>query len=180
MTLRSIAFVLGLLILPALPAVGQPVATGRVDGQLAEDVQGIRRTLDRLVGLLETARHHRQVDLLLKRIELRERRLEPLEGRLSSAEAELQRTEEYLQTLERMRDQHEELLNQEIRDGADAPRSDTRRTLEEIRRSWTGAEERLEAARMRVQRYENELTDGRRDIEILDEMLLELLEAERP
>ena len=129
--------------------------------------------------LLEITERHQQVDLVLKRIELRERRIEPLERRLRSAESEIEGIEEQLKTLERMREQQEELLDDEIREGADVQRSGTRDMLDDIKRSQVGAEERLESVRMRMQQYENDLSAGRREIEILDEMLMELLEDER-
>lgn len=170
---------LAALSLAALPVAGQSPATDAAPGQLSEDVQGIRQALDRLVVLLEITQRHQEVDLVLKRIELRERRMEPLERRLRSAENEIERIEDQLKAMERMREQHEEALDDEIREGVDVPHSETRRILEDIERSQTGAAERLESVRMRMQQYENDLAEGRRAIEILDEMLMELLEDHR-
>jgi hypothetical protein len=61
----------------------------------------------------------------------------------------------------------------------DSPRSDTRRMLEDIRRLQITTEERLERARMQLQLLENELSSGRRDLEVLDDMLMDLLEEEQ-
>ena len=72
----------------------------------------------------------------------------------------------------------EEALQQEIQDGTDSPHSGTRNTLEDIERTQITAEERLERARMQVQLLENELASGRRDLEVLDDMLMDLLEEQ--
>ena len=50
--------------------------------------------------------------------------------------------------------------------------------LEDIERSRIGGVERMEPRRLRLQELENELSRGRRQISILDEKLLELLESE--
>jgi len=179
MKAHACGVILAALILSSLPVAGQAPATDAPSGLLSEDVQGIRRALDRLVVLLEITQRHQEVDLVLKRIELRERRMEPLERRLRSAENEIEGIEEQLQALERMREQQEEALDEEIREGVDVPRSETRRLLDDIERSEAGAAERLESVRMRVQQYENDLAHGRREIEILDDMLMDLLEDDR-
>jgi flagellar biosynthesis chaperone FliJ len=176
---HALGAILAALILSALPVAGQSATTDDAPGKLAEDVKGIRQALDRLVALVEITQRGQQVDLVLKRIELRERRMEPLERRLRSAEREIEEFEEQLKMLERMQEQHEDVLHEEIRDGVDTARSDTRRMLDDIKRSQVGAAERLESVRMRMQQHENDLAAGRREIEILDEMLMELLEDER-
>lgn len=170
---------LAALILSALPVAAQSAATDYAPGDLSKDVQGIRQALDRLVVMLEITQRHQEIDLVLKRIELRERRMEPLERRLRSVENEIKDFEEHLKTLDRMQEQHEDILDEEIREGADAQRSETRRMLDDIKRTRVGAEERLESARMRMQQHENDLAHSRREIEILDEMLMELLEDDR-
>ena len=178
MNSRSIGALLVVLILSAFPASAQTGSTEQAT-ELSDEMRGIRRALDRMVGLLETLHQQQDVDLLLKRIELHERRLEPLERRLRSAESEIQGSEEHLKHLELMREQHEEILNAEIREGADTPRSETRRMLDDLARPREAAEERQESARMRAQEYQNDLARGREEIEILDEVRIELLQAER-
>jgi len=172
----TLAVIIFPLILWATPAAAQAAPTDYEAAQLADDVRGIRQALDRLVALTEIGQQHRKIDLVLKRIELRERRLEPLQRRLASAEAEVDRKEEQLKVLARMLEQHEEALDAEIRDGRDDAHSETRRTIEDIKRSQIGATERLETAQLRVQLYENDLAIGQREIEILDGTLAELLE----
>ena len=67
-----------------------PLAAQDSLAMAAEDLKGIRAALDRLVLLQETDRHQREMELVLKRIELRERRLGRMEmvvRRHSAAEA---------------------------------------------------------------------------------------------
>ena len=129
--------------------------------------------------MLERMQFHHEVDLMLKRIELRERRLAPLEHRLRSFENDARSHEEQLKSLAMIEEQHETALQQEIQDGMDSPHSDTRRMQEDIRRSKITTEERLERIRMQLQLLENELSTGRRDLEVLDDMLMDLLEEEQ-
>jgi TolA-binding protein len=168
---RSTAVLIALFLALPVTLTSADVPTSELD----EDVAGIRQALDRLVVLLETVQHHQRVDLLLKRIELRERRLEPAERRLRSAEGDVEGLEGELVHMRAMKEQEEEKLDELIRtreiDYGD------RRQLEEIKTVEVALEARLDEARMRVRRYEDELADGREEIEILDEMLLELLEA---
>ena len=108
---HSLGVALAALILSALPVAGQSAATDYAPGTLSEDVKGIRQALDRLVVMLEITQRHQEIDLVLKRIELRERRMEPLERRLRSTENEIEEFQEHLKALARMKEQHEDLLN---------------------------------------------------------------------
>jgi hypothetical protein len=144
---------------------------------LIEDVAGIRQALDRLVDLLETVQHNQRVDLLLKRIELRERRLAPLERRLAGAQRDVEGIEAEQVHMESMREQQERELDESVREGLETD-DGVRRMLREVELMQTAMEARLDDAQARVRRYEDELADGREEIEILDEMLLELLDLD--
>ena len=151
-----------------------PMSADAPTSELGEDVAGIRQALDRLVVLLETVQDHQRVDLLLKRIELRERRLAQLERRLRSAQSDVEGLEDELVQMRAMKDQEKAELDElsrtrEIDDG-------DRLRLKGIERAEVGVEARLVEARIRVRKSEDELADGREEIENLDEMLLELLE----
>ena len=159
--------------------MGQSAPADRASGQEQNELKGIREALDRLVALHRADEQYREVDLVLKRIDLWVRRLAPLEQRLVSAEAQIRSDEENLQALERMHEQNQSMLDEEIREGTDTRRSGTRRMLEDIERSRIGVEESMRAARLRVQEHENELARGQKQIAILDESLLELLESDR-
>ena len=170
-TAIPIALFLALPMTPASADTPTPTPTVKLD----EDVAGIRQALDRLVGLLETTQHHQRVDLLLKRIELRERRLDPLERRLRSAQSEVEGLADELVHLGAMKKQEEEELDDLLR-SREIDEGD-RRELKEIERAEVGLQARLDEAQIRARKYEDELADGREEIEILDEMLLELLDV---
>ena len=135
----------------SLTASPLPAESPPPGGVLAEEVRGIRQSLDRLTRMLEQMQFRHEVDLMFKRIELRERRLAPLERRLRSIENDVRSHEDQLKSLGFIEEQHDTALQQEIQDGTDSPRSDTRRMLEDIRRSQITTEERLERARTRLQ-----------------------------
>ncbi len=144
---------------------------------LIEDVAGIRQALDRLVGLLETVQRNQRVDLVLKRIELRERRLAPLERRLAGAQGDVESIQSELVHMEAMQEQQERELDESAREDL-GTNDGIRRMLQEIEQMQTGMQARLDDAQARVRRYEDELADGREEIYILDEMLLELLDLD--
>jgi len=171
----AVLVLFAVLSLTASPLVAESPPSG---AELAEEVRGIRQSLDRLTQMLEQMQLNHEVDLMFKRIELRERRLAPLERRLRSAENEVRSHGDQFTSLERIKEQHEDALEQEIQDGTDSPHSGTRNMLEDIKRTQVTAEERLERARTQVQLLENELASGRRDLEVLDDMLMELLEEQ--
>jgi chromosome segregation ATPase len=169
--------VVALLLAPAV-ALGQPAAADAGARALADDVGGIRRALEQLVALQETAEHFREVDVLLRRIELLERRLEPVERQLQGAERTVRGMEDDLATLQKMREQNEDALDEEIKAGVDTPRSGTRNMLTDIERTLETREEQIKEARARARRFDDDLAERREEIEVLDDMLMELLEAE--
>ena len=166
-----------------LLALGMPVVHAQSEMSeaeapaLIEDVAGIRQALDRLVDLLETVQRNQRVDLLLKRIELRERRLSPLERRLAGAQGDMDGIEAEQVHMESMREQQERELDEIVREGKETDEG-IRRMLREVELMQTAMEARLFDAQARVRRFEDELAEGREEIEILDEILLELLDSD--
>ena len=164
-------------------ALGMPVVHAQSERSeveapaLTEDVAGIHQALDRLVILLETVQRNQRVDLLLKRIELRERRLAPLERRLAGAQGDMEGIEAEQVHMESMREQQERELDEIVREGKQTD-DGVRRMLREVELIQTAMEARLFDAQARVRRFEDELAEGREEIEILDEMLLELLDSD--
>jgi hypothetical protein len=134
--------------------------------------------LEQLVVLQQVSERQRETELVLMQIDLAVRRIAPLEREVAGAKEELRAAEENLQALDRMEEQHEAYLQQQIREGTDTPRSETRMMLESIERTRTGREETMEDTGLRIQLLENELAAKRRRIEILDDRLLDLLESE--
>jgi chromosome segregation ATPase len=151
-----------------------------VSAHVGQELTGIREALEQLVELRTSDRHYRDVELILKRIDTAVRRLAPLEQRLATAQEVLRRVEKSLQALERMQEQHASYLQEQIREGSDTPRSETRVMLKDIERSRIGYEENIEATRLRIQEYENELALKLKQIDMLDERLLDLLDAGAP
>ena len=158
---------------------GQTPPEDSESAQVGRELRGIREALEQLVKLQNSDKHYRDVELILKRIDTAVRRLAPLEQKLAGAEEALRRTEKSLQAVSRMKEQHDGYLQEQIREGSDTPRSETRVMLKDIERSRTGYEENIEASRLRIQDYENELALKLKQIDMLDERLLDLLESER-
>ncbi len=168
--------ILALLTVTSGPVAAQPASTDLASAQLVEEMKGIRLALDRLVAFRQSNDKYQRVELVMKRIELAVKRLAPLEAKLVSVEEKIEKYDGNLQALARMKEQQKTYLQEQIKEGVDSPRSETRIALKDIERSVDGNEKRIEAARLRVQEIENELARGRRETEILDEMLMELLE----
>jgi hypothetical protein len=166
-------FVLCTLAGTPAAAQGDAPASDRLGVELA----GIRRALDRLVELQQVAERYRDAELLMKRIELCERRLEPLERQVHDARAEVKENETRLERLARTREQNERKLEQEVREGTDAPDSETRRVLDEIDRMEQRTAEQQEDAQARLEQLELELSARRAAIDVLDDRLLDMLEA---
>ena len=178
--MRYGAVVVAVAIAAIIPlAIGQPRSSETISEFEGEELNGIRLALEQLVELYKNERSFRDVELILKRIDTAVSRLAPLERKLAVAEEVVRKAEKNNQTLERMKEQQEGYLEEQIREGTDMPRSETRVMLKDIERSREGNEETIEDTRLRVQEYENELAMKLKQIESLDEMLLDLLDSER-
>ncbi len=176
MTVRNLLCASALLFV-ALPCAGQ-APTEYESARVAKDVQGIHQALDRLVGLLESVQRQQSLELLLKRIEMHERRQAPLERRLRSAENDVENLQDEIIQLDVMWAQQEEQYEEELQEGGEVSASARRRMRNEFERMKIALESRADEARLRVQRAEDDLIDGREEIEILDEKLMERLDSE--
>jgi hypothetical protein len=163
-------------IIVSLSVASGPAAAQTASTQLVEEMKGIRLALDRLVALQQSNDRYRRVDLIMKRIELAAKRLAPVEAKLVRVERMIEEYDGSLQALARMNEQQENYLHDEIKEGVDSPRSETRIALEDIERSIDGLEASTEAKLLLKQELENELAAEQREIDILDEMLMELVE----
>ncbi len=173
MTDRSTAILI-VLVLLGLTLPGTRIAADTPAPELGSDVAGIRSALDRLVVLMESVQHQQSVDLVLKRIELRERRLAPLEQRLQTAQTEMDGLRDELVHMSVMKEKLKEELD-ELSKASDVDEGQ-RLQMQDLERVEAAIEARTDEARLRVRRYEDELAEGREEVEILDEMLLELLD----
>ncbi len=168
--------ILALLTVTSGPVAAQPASTDLASAQLVEEMKGIRQALDRLVAFRQSTDYYQRVELVMKRIELSERRLAPLAAKLVTIDARIDKDDANLQQLARMKEQQETYLQEQIKEGVDKPRSETRIMLKDIERSAEFREEGKKARLLRKQEIENDLAMGRKETEILDELLMELLE----
>jgi chromosome segregation ATPase len=155
----------------------QQSAPAEAPGQkLVQEVEGLNRSVEQMVIMLSAYLDNQRVELLLKRIELKERRIAPIADDLRDMEHAVFDAKNQLMHMHEMLRDEEERLREEIRDGADRPDSETRLMIEQFERAIQADTARLEGLERRMRRLEDELADGRDEIEILDEMLQELLE----
>ena len=175
-------WIAGMLLALALPSSALPAAAQQAtpsqgsEPRLVEEVAGLRSSLDRLVLLLERAADQQKIDLLLKRVELKERRLIPVASDLRSLEGDYEDQKVVVTRYQEMLEQAEDLLSDEIRRGVDRPDSEPRQMIPGFERELQIEIARIEELERRMRRLEDELSDGRREIAILDEQLRELLE----
>lgn len=169
------------LLLAALtPVIAQAPAGAQSPAgdmsRLVEEVAGLNRSLDRLAVMLEQVMFQQEVDLVLKRLELKERRLEPMAGHLRSLQREYddRKTEikHYQEMLEGARDK----VSEEIRQGRDlVAESDAAQVVIEMERALTIETARLEGIERRMRELEDALAEGREEVLILDEQLREMM-----
>jgi chromosome segregation ATPase len=173
MNRKLILALICLLVLGAgsISARAEEDMSGLVDG-----MAGIKRSLERMAVLMETLIGNQQVDILLKRIELKERRLAPLESELRRAERALIEIESRVKRMNEEREELDDVVDEEIRDGIDPAGSEARRMQEQLARVIEMEAGRVEEYRRRVMRLEDQLAEGRDEILILDEQLMELLQ----
>jgi len=169
-------WILAGLCLVVLAIAVSPARAQDASGQLAEDVAGINRSLERMANLLETLIGNQQVDILLKRIELKERRLAPLESDLRRAERALIDIESRVKRLNEEREELDDAVDEEVRAGVDSEGSEARRMRDQLERVVEMEAGRVEEYRRRVLHLEDQLAEGREEIAILDEQLMELLQ----
>ena len=179
MKLLRYCAIVTLLTWVAAGAFGQIPPEDSVSVQVGQELRSIREALEQLVELHRSDRHYRDVELILKRIDTAVRRLVPLEQKLAGAQEALRKIEKSLQAVNRMQEQHESYLQDQIREGSDTPRSETRIMLKDIERSQIGYDKNIEETHLRIQEYENELALELKQIDELDDRLLDLLDSER-
>lgn len=175
MRVRIVVAVVAVVLVCTL-ASGQRPQAGADSGPAASEMEGIQRSLDRLVELFEAHLGHQRVDLLIKRIQLKERRLEPAEKRLRDAESRLEGRDAEIKRMKQMLEEQQQVLDDEVREGIDPTVSETRRMVANLERVIRTQEAQVEDGRARIRQLEDELADKREEIEILDDLLLEMLE----
>jgi chromosome segregation ATPase len=145
--------------------------------RIADELADIHLTLKRLVQLLEAAEARNDADLLLRRIDLMERRIAPLQGRVDSTQSEAHGLENEIRRMRAFEQELEDSIDEAVRDGSDTPENEQRELQSQIRSELKQLLEQLEVAELRKRQAEDDLADAREEIEVLDETLLELLNA---
>lgn len=164
------------LCLVVLTIAATPARAQDASGQLAENIAGINRSLERMVAMLETLIDNQRVDILLKRIELKERRLEPLESELRRTERAITDVEARIKRLNEEKEELDDAIADDVRAGTDSEDSESRRMKMQLERVIETENARTEDMRRQVNRLEDQLADGREELAILDEQLQALLE----
>ena len=168
-------FVLMALVAPAL-AQPLPESTSAPTPDLAREVEALRISVERAVGLLDRALTHQRAELLLKRIELKERRVVPLESEVRRARTDLLAAESEVERLEQMLENAEDAIVEEIRNGTDRADSGSRIMKRELEQGLAFARTRIETEESHVRRLQDELADRLDEIDILEDSLEHRLE----
>jgi hypothetical protein len=162
----------------AAPAVAQPVpeSSSVSTPDLAREVEALRISVERAVGLLDRALTHQRAELLLKRIELKERRVVPLESEVRRARTDLLAAESEIERLEQMLENTEDAIVDEIRNGTDRADSGSRTMKREIEQGLAFARTRVETEESHVRLLQDDLADRLDEIDILEDSLEHRLE----
>jgi chromosome segregation ATPase len=159
------------------PTLAQPPApAGDETARLVDEVAGLNRSLERLVVMLEQVMYQQQVDLVLKRIAMKERRLDPMASHLRSLQREYDDRKSDFKQFQEMIELEKDMISDEIREGTDRPGSGSRNQVKELERVLTVEAARLEELERRMRALEDDLAEGREEIEVLDEQLQEMLQ----
>lgn len=168
--------ILAALLWTAPPGPGAQVPEDEQVGRLVDQMEGINRSLGKLVILLERSLDNQQVDVLLKRIDLKDRRLVPLEAELRKAEREVEEHDGWFRHMREEKEQLEERLREANRDGNAEDARIAREMLDQVARVVEEQQNQAGTLRDRVRRLEDTLAAGREDLEVLEEMLRDRLE----
>jgi len=143
---------------------------------LVEEVAGLRASVDELVNLLERHMSYQKTELMLKRIDLKQRQLEPLERELRNKQDLLESRRDEIDQLRMFQEQIDEQIEGEIREGIDAPDSDSRAYREEIELQRGKLEERILDLERKILDLEGEVGYRQRELEDLEDILEDFLE----
>jgi chromosome segregation ATPase len=171
---------MALLAVVALAFAVQPTATQQpaagTGREMLEEVAGVRESLDSLVGMLAELLDNQQVELVLKRIDLKQRRLAPLERDLRSGEGSISSRKGELQELAQMLEETEDRIQDQVREGTDHPDSEDRLMARQVEQQIRFLNGQLQQSMGRQSMLMDELADERRELEILDDILRDLLD----
>jgi chromosome segregation ATPase len=176
---NAVPFALVLIVLAAggAPATAQEATTRPGVTVAPEPADRLSRSLDDIADSLRQLLRAEKTQIVLRRIELEERRLAPQSAELRGARSEVRGIKDEIRYMRIYVQDLESDVESELLAGADQDREAMRDQLETIQAEIRLNEEKLTAAERRVVDLEIDLAEGRDRIDILDERLLELLEA---
>jgi chromosome segregation ATPase len=163
-----------LVALCALPAAAQqqPDPATRV----ADELAGVNRSLDQLVTMMQTMMEYQEIDLVLKRIEMKERRVLPLESALRNARETVTSVSSELERMQSMVQEWEDAESRAVREGREQEAAEFRQMIAHSRAEVEYQTATLDRYEQRVRELEDDIALLNRDLRGLDELLGELLE----
>jgi len=177
---RAVLIILGIVVLASgSPSVAEVEAENAAveASTLFEVVAELDHSLNEIAQLLERLVKNQHAEILLRRIDLGVRRLAPLEDELRRAERRVIDSKSDIHRFETMIADVEDAISEEVLEGVDPAESGNRRMKEEVERELRVRIEELESLERRAQDLEIDLADGRREIEVLDDVLKNALES---
>lgn len=159
-------------VLPPALAQEEPPAPGRT---LQQEMAEVNRTLREIVDLMRLSLERHELDVLIRRLELYSRSLAPREQELRRAQANKESVEQELERMEAFMAQLEEEMARDAETGLEAPDSGLERQRADFETHQKLLKDRRWNLEQRIIELENDLTDRRRQIEALEEVVDERL-----
>lgn len=160
---------------PAAAALAAETAPEDPHRSVVRELAGLNRTLQQIQGVLERLLVQQELDLLMKRIDLKARRLAPLQselrgirGSIESTNGEMKRSGAFKKQLQAELERYRELRR-------DTNGSAEERSLQDVESEIDLIEERLETLQRRQIEVEDELAARRQEIQFLEDALDERL-----
>ena len=165
------------LVLLCLSTAGAATPVAAQEGQLVEEVAGLRASVDELVNMLDRYMGYQKIELTLRRVDLKQRQLSPMERELRNHKDSLESTHEELEGLEMYTEQVEAEIEEELRTSGDIRESEEgRRIIKEIASRREILEERMAGLERSVMELENDVAVRQRELLDLEDLLADMLE----
>ncbi len=168
---------------PSLTQSGVPATAALAAETVPEDrrqsvvreLAGLNRTLQQIQGVLERLLVQQELDLLMKRIDLKARRLAPLQLELRGVRSSIESTNEEMKRSGAFKKQLQADLERYQELGRDTDSFTKERSLQDVESEIDLIEERLETLQRRQIEVEDELAAHRQEIQFLEDALDERL-----
>lgn len=153
------------------PARDLAPVTDEVGWSVVQEMAGLNATLQQIQAVLDRLLIQQELDLLMKRIDLRSRRVAPMESELRGIKSSVRSTTEEIQHLELYREELEESAADRREQGLEETGSAEEREQRDIESRLSVVTERLESLQRRQIEVENELAEQREEIQFLEDAL---------